>query len=229
MFVDSIVNVDPKERGKAWNMLLRGMVEGPKSPKSLQAYLHVIVDDLLTWNSSQPVRDYTRGPTGPVFQCRVRVLAVIGDFPAQAKVCNHVGVGGNCNCPFCLVQAVSSVEMQGTSASVFPLSAGKEARRTHAGMVADMDLSDRLGRLGLRKKAKSNAKETGTKGLCAYRRLSYVRFPWFRTVDWMHLLAGLLGRHIFPLLSGDRTPGALKSPREKNGWDEKFGKLCAPC
>jgi hypothetical protein len=56
-FVDAIVNVDPSRRGDAEYMLLRGMVSGPSSPKSLQAYQQVIVDDLKTWDTAQPVRD----------------------------------------------------------------------------------------------------------------------------------------------------------------------------
>lgn len=46
MFVDSILNVDPAKRGNAENQLLRGMVSGPGSPTSIQAYQQVMVDDL---------------------------------------------------------------------------------------------------------------------------------------------------------------------------------------
>jgi hypothetical protein len=225
MFVDAVVNLDPSVRGKAQNMLLRGMVSGPKTPTSLQAYQQVMVDDLRLWDTAQPVRDYTTDSSGPVFPVRVRVLAIAGDFPAQAKSCNHLGVGGKCNCPICRVRAVTNVVHNGTSAAVFPISDGRERRRTHADMTASMAKSERMRGLGNESEVKKITKKTGIKGDCVYTQLSYVRFPWFRTIDWMHLISGLLGKHLFPLLSGDRTPGALRSPVERNLWNSDLGML----
>lgn len=177
-----------------------------------------------TWDNPQIVRDYTRSKDGPTFPCRVRVLALVGDFPAQAKALNHVGVGGHCNCPFCKVRAETTVLHSGTSAAVFPISDGLEARRSHDGMTRDMGRIDRMKRMQLLDDAKEVYNETGIKGSCVWIQLPYVKLPWFRTVDWMHLIGGLLGKHIFPLLSGDRTPGARKSPKERRGWDDAYGK-----
>jgi hypothetical protein len=111
----------------------------------------------------------------------------------------------------------------GTSAAVFPVSDGKEPLRTHATMTANMQTIERHRRLGLEEKPREIYIKTGAKGACAWNQLSYVRFPWFRSIDWMHLIAGFFGKHICPLLSGDRTPGVRRSPRERHGWDEDFG------
>jgi len=223
VFASSIVNIHPSKRNKVENMLLRGMITG--HPKDLQAYLTVIVDDEMLWDSPQTVRDYTRDSSGPVFPCRVRVLAHVGDFPAQAKTFNHVETGGDTNCPMCKVHAQSNALMNGTKASVFPCEHDrpKPPKRTHDGMLSEMAEADRYKRFNMTRAKKRMITETGHKGLCAYARLSYVRFPWFRASDWMHGLSGILGKHLCPLLSGDRKFPPLKSPKAQYNWDKDFG------
>ena len=132
-------------------------------------------------------------------------------------------MGGHCNCPFCRVQAVTSVTESGTSAAVFPLPTGREAPRTHEGMTAAMDSCARYARLDCKAEQKALTAEMGHKQSCVWKQLSYVRFPTFRALDWMHLVGGLMGKHILPLLSGDRTPSVLRSPREQYEWDDDLG------
>ena len=65
VFASSVVNINPALRSKPENMILRGLLDG--HPTCLQAYLTVVVDDALQWDTPQPVRDYTRGPEGLIF------------------------------------------------------------------------------------------------------------------------------------------------------------------
>jgi hypothetical protein len=116
----------------------------------------------------------------------------------------------------CLPAAV----LLGTKAAVFPTSDGKEARRTHRGMLNAMAKSETCRRYGNSTGVTEIAFATGIKGACAWSQLSYVRFPWFRTIDWMHLIAGLIGRHICAMLSGSRNPTPLTDPRREPGWSE---------
>ena len=77
-----MLNRPPETRGKPHNILLHWLTTGGKSPKSLQAIMSVLVDDLLwAWNEGTPVTDSV---TNTEFMCLVKLLTVRADYPGNA-------------------------------------------------------------------------------------------------------------------------------------------------
>lgn len=75
-----------------------------REPRSLDGIITRIVDDLLTGQKTgYPVTDYSRDLDDPTRNFRVKMILLlwIGDYPAQAKICNmkHSGKFG---CHWCM-------------------------------------------------------------------------------------------------------------------------------
>lgn len=71
-------------RMKAENLIMYGMIDGDRKPKSLAAYLDLLVGDLLNL-FEEGVRTYDAA-TGEVFTCKVILLASVQDYVGYRDV-----------------------------------------------------------------------------------------------------------------------------------------------
>jgi hypothetical protein len=79
---------------------------------------------------------------------------------------------------------------------------------------------DGLRRVGSTTAAAALASSSGVNGRCELARLPYFDIVLDALLDLMHIVSGIVKRHVFALLKGDRTPGAVKDPRKEYKWGE---------
>jgi len=104
-FMWKILNYPPHLASRTDLMLLVGVVHGPRSPKSIQPVLKLIVEDLIELWNGVPVGDLSE--EGVLLTIRACLFLVIGDYPALSKLRLQQEGGSLCGCMFCNLRGES--------------------------------------------------------------------------------------------------------------------------
>jgi len=78
-------------RGKKENLLLAGIIGGPNKPKSLQAFIHHLVEQLQQGWQGFTLKDPVSGEN---FTCRVLLAFSQHDYPAMRDMALRQDAGG---------------------------------------------------------------------------------------------------------------------------------------
>ena len=100
----NIINLDPSVRYRASNLLLLGVMPGPKEqdPEEIQAFLHILVGELLRlWKDGMRVVT-KRHPEGRLV--RVALVGVICDKPAAHKMGGYASHSHRHFCTMCWIE-----------------------------------------------------------------------------------------------------------------------------
>jgi Transposase family tnp2 len=99
------LNLHPEDRVKKENMLLYGIIPGPRQPQDFNSFLHPLVDELLELEGGVECYD---GLTKERFSLRAHLLFVSGDMPALKKVSGLGASNGVHPCRFCEIGGIYS-------------------------------------------------------------------------------------------------------------------------
>ena len=94
-----IQNLLRTERFKMHNIILVGLIPGPKEPRSINTYLDIVVEDLRHLYKGV-ILHYPPSPSGKI-KVRAVLTSIVCDLPATRKVCEFLGVGANKGCSKC--------------------------------------------------------------------------------------------------------------------------------
>lgn len=227
-----VANLPESLRKRPENILLHGIAAGPKEPASLQGYLGVIVDDLLTaYHTGHDVTQARRDGSETVVTVRTMLLLLMADYPGLCKLLNRGSNGGNHACTHCWFGRVDCPVL---GARVFaPTGAEPPAART-ATECADIGRQQEARRYpppGVDVPAARHAEAvsaTGVYGPCEFHRLA-VYFDTVKdaTFDLMHVNSGVWGSHLFKLFAGKRKVAIPIDPRVKHKWGPDCDKRLA--
>lgn len=94
-----VQNLPRSERFKVSNIILVGLIPGPKEPKSINPYLDLLVDDLhqLFHGVNIPYRNTACNE----IKVRALLTCIVSDLPATRKVCGFLGVNATQGCSKC--------------------------------------------------------------------------------------------------------------------------------
>lgn len=94
----SILNLPRNLRYKQENVILCGIIPGPKEPKDLNAYLQPLIQELLLlWEGIV----FDISPYDQI-QVRAALLCITSDLPATRKVCGFASHSAGLGCSKCL-------------------------------------------------------------------------------------------------------------------------------
>jgi hypothetical protein len=100
-------NIAPTERVKRENLLLYGIIPGPKQPKEIASFLQPLVDELKQLEAGVEAYD---AATKQSFTLKAHLILVSGDLPAIAKVGCFKGSNGLSPCRFCQIKGTLQQE-----------------------------------------------------------------------------------------------------------------------
>ena len=100
----SLLNLPRNIRHNFGNLLLVGIVpgNGRQEAKSIQPYLEILVDELITLSNAVLYDAYQQA----TFQLKVEILIHILDYPGIAKVFNIAGTGAYKGCAWCDIRGI---------------------------------------------------------------------------------------------------------------------------
>lgn len=98
------LNVDPRERVKKHNLMLCGIIPGPKNPRDIHSFLRPLIDKLK--ELANGISDVYDASTGTNFTLRAHLVLVTADLPAMSKLMGISGHGSYNHCRFCTAQGV---------------------------------------------------------------------------------------------------------------------------
>ena len=180
-----VQNLPRSERFKVSNIILVGLIPGPKEPKSINPYLDLLVDDLrqLFHGVDIPHPNFTSN------KIRVRALltCVVCDLPATRKLCGFLGVNATKGCSKCkkcfpTTTFGSKPDYSGYESSTWGV-------RTHMEHYQHCILSKNATTPTERNKIENGARYT------ELLRLHYFDIVRFHVVDPMHNLFLGLAKH----------------------------------
>lgn len=206
-FVCMVLNLPENLRHRWQHLLFAGIVPGPKAPKNLNTYLHVLVDELVDlWRVGFNFKDPFNGQTQTA---RVKLLFTCMDYPAHADVNCQTKQGSTYGCQKCDVRGATQFGRQayGNYADLLP--GGRPPQLlTHAEYLARVALiSEIQNQRGKSQAFKDNRLREECKqvaGRSALCRLTYFDMVEHTLLDMMHLVQGVVGAHMVPLLKGNR-------------------------
>ena len=210
-----------------------------KDPPSIQCILLMFVDELLAGQDyGFPMRDFSipRGMPGHHFDLKTILLFFMGDYPGQGKVANMKHSGAMachwCEHPFQFHSRGHNVAL-GTRRHLAPDNpfrrddsfAEPELRppppmRDHCQMCTTAENMANLSGAELEKEQT----RTGINGECWLSHLHMFNMVWDITGDMMHILKGMWGRRLMPLLKGTIAP-APPVPLPKTHSDGHGGRM----
>lgn len=99
-----ILNLPREERYKPENMILVGIIPGPKEPKeSINMYLYPLIDELLDfWQSEGVMLQCNLSQHPSLIKTRVALICVCCDIPAVRKLCGFAGHRAKHGCSKCM-------------------------------------------------------------------------------------------------------------------------------
>lgn len=103
----NIVNLEPSQRYRASNLLLVGVMPGPKeqNPEEIQSFMHIFVNELLRlWKHGIRVRT-RRFPGGRLV--RVALVGIVCDKPAAHKMGGYASHSHRLFCTLCWIEQVN--------------------------------------------------------------------------------------------------------------------------
>ena len=186
----TVLNLPRYIRYKRENIILVGMIPGPREPKCLNPFLKPLVEELLElWNGIDfPVH------TSTGIKCeyvKAAILCVCCDLPAASKTCGFLGHSANLSCTKCL--KISPGEVGNKDYSGFNRSSWKKRNNDqHRKAIQKI----------MKCNTKTSREEMESKEGCRYSSL--VELPYFDAtrmlcIDPMHNLLLGTGKHMLSL------------------------------
>ncbi len=103
----TVMNLPRKVRFKQENVILVGLIPGPKEPKhDINAFLTPLVEELLNFWKGVKMRVFSFSESVLI---RCALLCVACDIPASRKVCGFLGHSANLGCSKCLKEFPGTV------------------------------------------------------------------------------------------------------------------------
>ncbi len=98
----TLLNLPSHLRTSFNNIWLVGIIppNGPKEPLTLDPYLEIVVDEILSLSNKKVYNAYTSAP----LELKVHILLYVLDYPAIGKVFNTLGSGAYQGCMWCEIQ-----------------------------------------------------------------------------------------------------------------------------
>uniref|UniRef100_A0A8W8MQL9 DUF4218 domain-containing protein n=1 Tax=Magallana gigas TaxID=29159 RepID=A0A8W8MQL9_MAGGI len=198
-------------------MMLMGIIPSGKNgsePKSLEPYLSVVVDELLSLTEFTVLNSYTSAPT----TVKVALLRYLCDIPGYSKLFHLSGHGGLRSCPYCQEHGHYCKHLRKTihiSNRTF-LPSNHPLRNSEGFAVQGPDRNSRPKAYSLheetalrdmyQQKPNKNQKQkqqkrTGLKGNYILQKLPYHNRLEQMSPDGMHTLADFIS-HLMEMLSG---------------------------
>lgn len=181
-------NLPPEIRVQLDNLLSVGVIPGPHSPKDMNSFLQIFVDELVDLARGVPTAD-VRGQE--LFMLRAHLLAIFGDIPAVSKILDFIGHNGLLPCRFCLIPAIRGATQNG-SHLYCPLHRSNVVYTAH-----DLPLRNHLdcvtqGQEVLQAPSDAArqrlATKYGVKGVSVLARVPSVSIPKSFPIDFMHMV-----------------------------------------
>jgi len=99
-----ILNTDPKNRVEKPNLILCGIIPGPRNPKDIQSFFKPLVDELK--ELANGISDVYDAFTDTYFTLHAHLVLITADLPAMAKIMGISEHGSYQYCRFCMIQGV---------------------------------------------------------------------------------------------------------------------------
>lgn len=93
----TILNLPRDVRQLFSNLMLVGIVPGPSEPTSLNPYLEIVVDEILSLTNMKVYDAYSMAP----FNLKVEILLHVLDYPGLGKLFHAMGSGAYQGCLWC--------------------------------------------------------------------------------------------------------------------------------
>jgi hypothetical protein len=196
LLIAIIDSLDPLERTKRKNIMILGIIPGPRSPRDLNSYLYWFRDELqalslgvLTWDAAR--REF--------FLMRAHLVFVIGDMPAIAHVMNMKGHNGMRCCRKCYIKGVRN--RGGTGTMYYPALSQPEGQiqiqdlikncsRTHQSFLEDVAEIEEAKAISTLREYEERKRDAGINGWSILYEFDSIDFSKSFPHDLMHL-AGL--------------------------------------
>jgi hypothetical protein len=225
-----VLNLPEELRYKTNMMIMAGIVPGPNKPKSMSAYLNVIVDELNhLYLNGVPIHDSYSNTTKTI---KVLLLFTIADYPAHGLVNCQQGAGADWGCHKCMVKGARP---GGLNKHIYQLHGRDCAMKTH-----DL-IDDEAEQLEYEPDRIGGSDTNGVTGRSALfnlpnRRDHVLRFDVIKDtmIDPMHVLEGFWKSHIIKLLAGERDTSFgthskwLVKKREMDHADAAYQAMLGP-
>ena len=96
-------NLPPSERFKEENLIIFGVIPGPKQPNGMNSYLRPLIDEFKILEKGIEVWDAILSAQRIL---HAYILVVGGDQPAREKLMGMMGQNSNSHCCYCLIKGV---------------------------------------------------------------------------------------------------------------------------
>ena len=192
VFYLTILNLPRDLRNKQENVILVGIIPGPREPPSLNSYLKPLVNDLLSfWDGVELDIGY--------LNCKRKVscalLCVSCDLPAGRKVCGFLGHGAHLGCSRCLKKfsgTVGDMDYSGFNRQIWAARSSEEHKK----------IAKQI------RQAKSKAAKEAIESSTGYRDTELLKLPYFDAsrmlvIDPMHNLFLGTSKHFMKALLTD--------------------------
>ena len=230
-FMWKILNYLPDRASRTDLMLLVGIIHGPKTPKSIQPVLKLIVEDLIDLWHGLPAGDAVGEGVLPTI--RACLFLVIGDYPALSKLRLQQEAGALCGCMFCdlrgeKVAVLNTVVYTAGARMLQPDDPSRGTDRTpppRTTTTADIVCWGADVSRNVAGNAPTDAQVQAAGGVKGLTEILVAPGPVVRvqghTVfdlaahsppDVLHATAGLMKGHIIPALKGEREPARPQRP-----------------
>lgn len=103
----TVLNLPSDVRHLFSNFMLVGIVPGPSEPASLNPYLEILVDEILSLTNMKVYDAYSMAP----FNLKVEILLHVLDYPGLGKLFHAMGSGAYQGCLWCEQQGKSFVSI----------------------------------------------------------------------------------------------------------------------
>ena len=142
----SVLNLPRFLRYKCENVILIGIIPGPREPEDLNPFLKPLVDELLElWEGVRFSVAVSTGRTEQVI--RGALLCVACDLPAGRKTCGFLGHSANLGCSKCFKifkGDITNKDYSGFNRSEWKVRSNKEHRESDFKLKVVMDVGTRF-------------------------------------------------------------------------------------
>jgi hypothetical protein len=205
-------NLPPEERFQNENIIVLGVIPGPKKPHDFDSFAWPMVEEMLalavgvkTWDAN----------TKEFFMLRAYLIIIFGDIPAVSMLMRMKGHNGKCPCRFCMIRGIRAPgETKGTL--YVPLD-----RTQHPGAEDDegtlkyeplnlpcrthtefMDQARQVQFAERENLSEALATKFGVKGIPLLSHLPSLFFPRSSPYDFMHLVWENVQNNLLQLWTG---------------------------
>ena len=218
-----VLNLPREERFKVENVILVGLIPGPREPHLvINSYLYPLVKELKAFQNGIKLQVPSNSLVHGVQQVTVKVVLgpVICDIPASRKTCGFMGHSARLGCSKCLKQFQAqtfgdSLDYSGYDVANWPL----RNIRDHRAHAAEHCI----------RSSESKAAERRTEQLYGCRYSVLLELPYFdivkhNLIDPMHNLLLGTGKYIFGLWVDKK----ILTPEKVREIEHRIQQFCVP-